>query len=238
MYAVIRTGGKQYRVAENDVIRVEKLAGAAGEALALDEVLMLGNGADLDLGAPLVDGARVMATILDQTRAPKIIVFKKKRRKNYRRKMGHRQDLTVLRITDILPAGAKAKPVTVKEAPKKAEKTEQAAAKPAAKATEAPKKPVKAKAKPVKAKAAPKKAGKAPAKAPAKAKTAAKKPAQARKPKQPAAAKDAAKGTAKSAKSSASARKSDRIRNSGTAKKSSASKGPARKAKGRSKEKS
>ncbi len=232
MYAVIRTGGKQYRVAENDVIRVEKLAGAAGEQVEFGEVLMLGNGADSDVGAPLVDGARVMATILDQARGPKIVVFKKKRRKNYRRTRGHRQDVTVLRVTDILPAGARptAKPAKAKEAPNKADK-----AKPATKAEEAPKKvanaaakarpakavpdkPAKAKPAPVKAKDAPKKA----AKAPAKAKPAAKKPTAAKKP---------ATAKAKSKKASTSARKS------ATTKASATAKGPAKKGKGGAKEK-
>ena len=128
MYAVIHTGGKQYRVAKNDVIEVEKLPGEAGETIDLGEVLMLGDGPEATIGAPLVDGARVRATILEQMRGPKIIVFKKKRRKNYRRKKGHRQDLTVLRITDIVAAEVepvkakpKAKPAAKKAKPAKAE---------------------------------------------------------------------------------------------------------------------
>ncbi len=108
MFAVVRTGGKQYRVRKNDVIKVERLAGEPGTAIDLDQVLMLDDGTAPTIGSPLVDGARVSATVLDQTRADKIIVFKKKRRKNYRRKHGHRQALTVLRITDILAAGAAA----------------------------------------------------------------------------------------------------------------------------------
>jgi len=108
MYAVIKTGGKQYRVAKNDVIVVERLTGSAGDKIELDQVLMLDDGKEPTLGTPLVDGARVAATVLDQSRGDKIIVFKKKRRKNYRRTMGHRQDLTVLRITDILAKGKKA----------------------------------------------------------------------------------------------------------------------------------
>ncbi len=108
MYAVIKTGGKQYRVAKDDVIVVERLNGAAGDRIELDQVLMLDDGKAPQLGTPLVDGARVAATVLDQSRGDKIIVFKKKRRKNYRRTMGHRQDLTVLRITDILAKGKKA----------------------------------------------------------------------------------------------------------------------------------
>jgi large subunit ribosomal protein L21 len=100
MFAVIKTGGKQYKVAANDVIRVEKLAGEAGETVTLDQVLMVGD----KIGAPTVAGASVTATVLEQTRADKVIIFKKKRRQNYRRKKGHRQELTVLRITNI--AGA------------------------------------------------------------------------------------------------------------------------------------
>jgi large subunit ribosomal protein L21 len=103
MYAVIKTGGKQYRVAPNDVIKVEKIAGEAGSTVELTEVLMLG-GETPRLGTPLVAGARVMATVLEQAKAPKVLVFKKRRRKNYRRRMGHRQLLTVLRVTDIAVA--------------------------------------------------------------------------------------------------------------------------------------
>ncbi len=109
MYAVIKTGGKQYRVAKDDVIVVERLAGSAGDKIELDQVLMLDDGKAPTLGTPLVDGARVAATVVDQSRGDKIIVFKKKRRKNYRRTMGHRQELTVLRITEILAKGKKAK---------------------------------------------------------------------------------------------------------------------------------
>ena len=101
MYAVVRTGGKQYRVAEGDVIQVERLDAEVGGTLDLDQVLMLGggpDGAEPKVGTPLVAGARVTAEVLDQTRGPKIIIFKKKRRKGYRRKKGHRQDLTVLRV--------------------------------------------------------------------------------------------------------------------------------------------
>lgn len=101
MFAVIRSGGKQYRVAAGDVIKVEKLIGEAGAKIALNEVLMVGEGAGAKVGAPLVAGASVAAEVIAQDRGPKIIVFKKKRRQNYRRKRGHRQDLTVLRITDI-----------------------------------------------------------------------------------------------------------------------------------------
>lgn len=121
MYAVIRTGGKQYKVARNDVILVEKLPGEAGATVDLDEVLLVGDDKGQTVGSPLVAGASVAATVLEQTRGEKIIVFKKKRRKNYRRKAGHKQDLTALRITDILTGGkkaAKAKTAEKKTTPK------------------------------------------------------------------------------------------------------------------------
>lgn len=101
MFAVVKTGGKQYRVEKNDVIKVEKLAAEAGATLTLDQVLMVGAGDKATIGAPLVAGASVVVEVVEHTRGPKIIIFKKKRRQNYRRKRGHRQDLTILRITDI-----------------------------------------------------------------------------------------------------------------------------------------
>ncbi len=107
MYAVVKTGGKQYRVAENDLLKIERLPGEAGDIITLSDVLMLGNGAVVTIGAPRVEGATVAAEIVEQARGPKIIVFKKRRRQNYRRKQGHRQDLTILRITEILTDGAK-----------------------------------------------------------------------------------------------------------------------------------
>lgn len=135
MYAVIRTGGKQYRVAPEDVIEVEKVPGAAGDIIQFSDVLMLGGDGAPEIGTPMVDGASVAAEVIDQTRAPKIIVFKKKRRKNYRRKRGHRQELTAVRITEILTGGkapAKAKAAAKKPAAKKTE-DKAAEAKPAAK---------------------------------------------------------------------------------------------------------
>ena len=105
MFAVIRTGGKQYKVAKDDVISVEKLAGEPGGTIEFGEVLMIGAGSEVATGTPLLAGASVAATVVEQTRAPKIIVFKKQRRKNYRRKKGHRQHQTVLRITEIRGAG-------------------------------------------------------------------------------------------------------------------------------------
>lgn len=107
MYAVVKTGGKQYRVAANDVFQIERLPGEAGDIITLDEVLMLGDGANITIGAPRVEGAAVAAEIVEQARGPKIIIFKKRRRQNYRRKKGHRQDLTILRVTEILTNGAK-----------------------------------------------------------------------------------------------------------------------------------
>jgi len=107
MYAVIRTGGKQYKVAKNDVISVERLAGAPGEILELNDVLMLGDGGNVTVGAPTVSGACVGAAVLQQAKGDKILIFKKKRRHNYRRKNGHRQELTILRITEILTDGKK-----------------------------------------------------------------------------------------------------------------------------------
>jgi len=105
MYAVIRTGGKQYRVAPNDVVSIEKLDAAPGEDVAFDDVLMVG-GAEPLFGTPTVPGARVTATVVEQARADKIIVFRKKRRQNFRRKRGHRQELTVIRVGEILTAGS------------------------------------------------------------------------------------------------------------------------------------
>lgn len=101
MFAVIRTGGKQYKVASGDVIEVEKLEGEDGSTLTLDQVLMVFDGGNATVGTPLVAGATVTVELVRQARGPKIIIFKKKRRQNYRRKKGHRQDLTVLRITGI-----------------------------------------------------------------------------------------------------------------------------------------
>ncbi|RIA47509.1 50S ribosomal protein L21 [Dichotomicrobium thermohalophilum] len=108
MYAVIRTGGKQYRVAPNDVLEIEKVEADEGEVIELPEVLMIGkDGAAPQIGAPTIDGARVAAEVLEQGRGEKIIVFKKKRRKNYRRKRGHRQPLTTIRVLEVLEAGQK-----------------------------------------------------------------------------------------------------------------------------------
>ena len=108
MYAVIKTGGKQYRVAAGEMVTIEKVAGDAGSTVEFTEVLMVGGSDKPKLGKPLVSGAKVPAEVVEHVRADKIIVFKKKRRHNYRRKRGHRQNLTVLRITDILTDGRQA----------------------------------------------------------------------------------------------------------------------------------
>jgi len=127
MYAVIRTGNKQYRVAENDILTLERLAGKAGDEIRLDEVLMVGEANKPPIiGTPLVEGARVTAQVLAQLSGKKIDVIKFKRRKNYRRQFGHKQDLTKVKITAILAdakTGAKqvkAKPTENKQASKAA----------------------------------------------------------------------------------------------------------------------
>ena len=104
MFAIIRTGGKQYKVQSGDKIEVEKLEGKEGDKVSLDDVLFVTDGKKATVGTPVVKGAEVKATLISQKRAPKITVFKKKRRQNYRRKKGHRQHLTVLQITDIKAA--------------------------------------------------------------------------------------------------------------------------------------
>ena len=201
MFAVIKTGGKQYRVAPDDLLSVEKLPGAPGDTVELDSVLMVGTDDGLNVGAPLVEGAVVAAEVVEQTRGPKIVVFKKKRRKNHRRRNGHRQDLTVLRITEILTDG-KRPAKTAAKAPKA-----EAAPKPA----EAPAAEPEAKAEP-KAEADAPEAKKAPAKKAAPKKAAAKKPAAKKAPaKKTAAPKKAAakKPAAKKATAKKAAKKDE-----------------------------
>jgi len=101
MFAVIKTGGKQYKVQKDDKLLVEKLEGNEGDKVTLDEVLMVADGKTSKIGEPMLKGAKVEATVVAQTRGPKVTVFKKKRRQNYRRKKGHRQDLTMIQITNI-----------------------------------------------------------------------------------------------------------------------------------------
>ena len=161
MFAVIKTGGKQYKVSKDDVLAVEKLAGAPGDLVEIADVLMLGEaGQEPTVGAPRVDKAAVFAEVLEQTRGEKILVFKKQRRQNHRRKNGHRQDLTVLRIEAISPTGerpeftAKAKGKAAKPAKVEAEDDGDAPvkAKAKAKAKSAPKPKAKAESKPKAAK--------------------------------------------------------------------------------------
>ena len=116
MFAVIKTGGKQYKVAADDVITVEKLAGEAGDTVVFAEVLMLGGAGEAVIGSPVVEGASVAGELVEQGRGPKVISFKKRRRQNSRRKKGHRQDLTIVRITEILTAGAKPSKAAAKPA--------------------------------------------------------------------------------------------------------------------------
>lgn len=132
MFAVIKTGGKQYRVAADDVLTVEKLAGEAGDMVEFAEVLMVGEGAGATIGVPFVEGAMVTAEVVEHGRARKVIAFKKRRRQNSKRSRGHRQHHTVVRIAEILTGGAKpskkaaakkdtpAKDETRADAPKKA----------------------------------------------------------------------------------------------------------------------
>lgn len=145
MFAVIKTGGKQYRVTADDLLKVEKIEAKTGEIVQITEVLMVGDGDKAEIGAPLVDGAMVTAEVVEQGRARKVITFKKRRRQNSRRTKGHRQHLTTLRISEILTGGAK--PSKKAAAPKKAETKPEAKAEPKkaeAKKTEA--KPAEAKA--------------------------------------------------------------------------------------------
>ena len=154
MYAVVKTGGKQYRVAKDDTILVEKLDAEEGQKVTLSDVMLLGEGDKVTVGTPVVANASVEAQVVSQTRGPKIIIFRRKRRKNHRRTQGHRQDLTLLKITDIstsakkaaapakkAAAKAEAKPAAEKKAPaKNAEAKKAPAKKAAAKKAAAPKK--------------------------------------------------------------------------------------------------
>jgi large subunit ribosomal protein L21 len=148
MYAVIKTGGKQYKVAPGALVAVAKIAGEAGDTVAFEEVLLVGGENDTSLGSPLVSGATVAGEIVGQKRTAKILVFKKRRRQNSKRSRGHRQDETIVRITEILTDGKKPEmkkveasaeeaPAKPKRAPRKAaaaaEGETEAAAKPARK---------------------------------------------------------------------------------------------------------
>lgn len=108
-YAVIETGGKQYRVSEGAVLNVERLEGEAGSQLALDRVLAVSDGNTLTVGTPTVEGTTVTAELLEQLRGPKVVSFKKKRRKGYKKKIGHRQDLSRIKIVGLNAAGGSSK---------------------------------------------------------------------------------------------------------------------------------
>ena len=136
MYALVKTGGKQYRVTKDDTILVERIAADEGAEVILNDIVLLADGDKVTIGTPKVEGAAVSATVMRQTRGPKIIIFRRKRRKNHRRTQGHRQDLTLLKINDIAEDAKKltpAKPAAKTAAKKAATTTESAAKKPAAK---------------------------------------------------------------------------------------------------------
>ena len=141
MFAVIKTGGKQYTVAADDLLKVEKLAGDAGDMVEFSEVLMVGEGADATIGKPFVDGALVTAEVVEQGRARKVIAFKKRRRQNSKRTRGHRQHETTIRIAEILTGGAKPKKAAPKKAAEKKTAEKKADAAPKAKAEAATEKP-------------------------------------------------------------------------------------------------
>ena len=138
MYAVIATGGKQYRVVKDDIIDIERIEGDVGKKISFDEVLLVGEGEKIECGTPLLKSAKVDAEIVDQFRGKKLVVFKMKRRKGWRRKQGHRQELTKVKITKI----AGDKPEKKAAAPKAEKKVEKPAEE---KAKKAPAKTTKAK---------------------------------------------------------------------------------------------
>ena len=135
MYALVKTGGKQYRVSKDDTILVERIAAEEGAEVILNDIVMLGDGEKITIGTPTIDGAAVSATVVRQTRGPKIIIFRRKRRKNHRRTQGHRQDLTLLKINDIAEDAKKlapAKPLAKKATPKANDSAKKSTAKKAA----------------------------------------------------------------------------------------------------------
>jgi len=154
MFAVIKTGGKQYKVAKDDKVIVEKLVGEPGAVIELSDVLMIGEeGKAPTVGAPLVEKAAVFAEVIEQGKADKVLIFKKKRRQGYRRTKGHRQEQTTLKILEVSPTGTKPKGAAKTAAPKtdeteaKAAPKKKAAPKTEAKPSEAPAKDAKAEAK-------------------------------------------------------------------------------------------
>jgi len=163
MFAVIKTGGKQYKVAADDVLKVEKLAGEAGDVVTFEEVLMVGNGADVTVGTPTVEGALVAAEFVETRKERTVIIFKKRRRHNSRRRNGHRQLLTTVKITEILTGGKK--PAAKAKAAPKADTKVEAKAEAKTEAKAAPAKTAETKAPAKEAKAAPKAEAKTEAKA-------------------------------------------------------------------------
>ena len=150
MFAVIKTGGKQYRVAAQDVITVARIEAEPGTPVTFDQVLMFTNDGGTQLGGPTVDGVTVAGEVVEQKRGPKVIAFKKRRRQNSKRKRGHRQDFTVVRITEILtdgerPARAAAEEPTTQAAPAEAQTAEVAPAPAEPTAAKKPRAPRKAK---------------------------------------------------------------------------------------------
>lgn len=126
MFAVIKTGGKQYKVSEGDTLVIEKLSAAAGDTVTFDQVLMIGEGAGITIGSPIVAGALVTAEVAADVRGPKLITRKKRQRQTYRRTIGHRQDLMEIKITAISADGEKKKAAPRKKAAPKAEAAEAA----------------------------------------------------------------------------------------------------------------
>ena len=149
MYALVKTGGKQYRVSKDDTILVERIAAEEGAEVILNDIVLIGDGDKLTIGTPKVDGAAVSATVVRQTRGPKIIIFRRKRRKNHRRTQGHRQDLTLLKINDIAENAKNltpAKSAAKKAAPTLSEVTKKSVDKKATPKARAEKKPAAQKA--------------------------------------------------------------------------------------------
>jgi large subunit ribosomal protein L21 len=138
MFAVIQTGGKQYTVAPGDEISVEKLEGKAGDNVVIEDVLMLGGDKGVTVGSPRVEGASVVAELVESGRDKKIVVFKKRRRQNYRRKAGHRQWFSKLKISEIVEPGSKKKAAAKKDDGEKAPAAKKAAAKKTGAAKKAP----------------------------------------------------------------------------------------------------
>jgi large subunit ribosomal protein L21 len=169
MFAVIRTGGKQYRVAADEMIRIDKIAGAPGDLVEFGEVLVVGGEAPT-LGTPTVSGATVAGEVIEQGRGAKVIAFKKRRRKNSRRKRGHRQEFTLVRITEILTEGKRPSPIERKARPAPQPAAEAAAEGSEAAAAGADSAPEAASSEPAKSKAKAAAKTKAPARRPAAAK--------------------------------------------------------------------